>query len=552
MFYNLRLLRNLRINNVFCFLEICGLIGGFSSHASASPPTLTYLYPAGAQRGTTTDITAAGTFGSWPVKVWASGNGVSVTTGKEKGKLTVTVALDAVPGVYWLRAYNADGASGGRPFIIGMLPEVMEKEPNDDWKKPQVLDRSSVTVNGRLEKAGDVDCFAVTLKKGQTLVGSLEANHTLKSPMDGMLQILSIDGFVLDQNNDFHGLDPQLAFTVPKDGTYIARIFAFPASPDASIRFAGADTYVYRLTLTTDWFADFAFPLAIERAKGQHRIELAGWNTPNESKELPIEPTTTDTHFLTVFNPKLANTIRLRVEPHPTFGLPKVEKPLSPPFSVTGRIEKTGGEALISLLGKKGQSLTIQAESQEFGLAVNPVIRILDHDKKQLARGEPSKLHADTSLAFTPSIDGTYTIAVSDLYAGGGPRHAFLLRVLSSEADYDLSVTTDRFTIVPGKPTSIPVKITRKNGFTKSVEVLAEGLPDGVKLEVTTPAKPDPGTVTLSLTAEKPVSGSFRLIGKVKDEPKLMRTAHAPLTEFEDTTSDLWLTVTSSASPPKK
>ena len=119
-----------------------------------------------------------------------------------------------------------------RPFIAGTLPEVMEKEPNDDFKKPHALDGSCV-VNGKLEKVGDVDCFAVTLKKGQTLVASLEAHNTLRSPMDAMLQVLSADGFVLEENNDFHGLDPQLAFTAKKDGTYIARVYAFPAQPDA-------------------------------------------------------------------------------------------------------------------------------------------------------------------------------------------------------------------------------------------------------------------------------------------------------------------------------
>ena len=89
------------------------------------------------------------------------------------------------------------------------------------------------------------------MKKGQTLVASLEANRTLRSPMDAMLQIVSADGFVLDENNDFHGLDPQIAFTAKKDGTYIARVYAFPSSPDSSIRFFGSDACIYRLTLTT-------------------------------------------------------------------------------------------------------------------------------------------------------------------------------------------------------------------------------------------------------------------------------------------------------------
>ncbi len=218
------------------------------------------------------------------------------------------------------------------------------------------------------------------------------------------------------------------------------------------------------------------------------------------------------------------------------------------PISVTGIIDKKGGSAGVIPWLKKGQTVSIQVESRTLGLAVNPVLTVLDAELKQLARAEPAKLNGDTALSFTPSADGFYALVVKDLYDGGGPRHAFLLRVLT-EPDYDLSVTADRFTLTPGKPTTVAVKVTRVRGFTKPVELSAEGLPDGVKLEVTTPAKPDPNTVTLSLTADKPVSGSFRLVGKVKDAPALTRVVRAPLPEFDETTSDLWLTV---MAPTKK
>ena len=509
--------------------------------ASAAPPTLTYLYPAGAQRGTSVDIVATGTLDA-STKLWASGKGVSVEATKTTSKYKVTVAKDAVPGTYWLRAYNDDGASTLRPFIVGTLPEVMEKEPNDEFKKPHVLEGSCV-VNGKLEKNGDVDCFAVTLKKGQTLVASLEANRTLRSPMDAMLQILSSDGFVLDQNNDFHGLDPQIAFTAKKDGTYIARVYAFPSQPDASIRYFGSDACVYRLTLTTGAFADYALPLAVNLdsgiRQGTHGRGVEHRHGTERKLTFAGEP---NDPFITAFRGDLANAVRLRNEPGGNIW-PWVPKDgwREPPFSAPGRIEKPGDEVLCSVMVKKGQPVTIQAESRAFGLAVNPVVRVLDKEKKQLARAEPGKLNSDTTLSFTPPADGKYTVAVSDLYRGAGPRHAFLLRVLT-EPDYELTDGADRFAIAPDKPTTIPVKLNRLRGFAKPVEVVAEGLPEGVKVEVTQPAKPDPNTVTLSLTAEKPVSGSFRLVGKVKDEPKLTRTARvSPLPEFEDTTAELWL-----------
>lgn len=520
-------------------LSLCGLFGLCGASLSA-PPNVTYLYPAGAQRGAAVEVTAAGTLDA-SAKVWASDR--SVTVEVAKGKLKVAVAKDAAPGTYWLRAYNDEGASALRPFLVGTLPEVTEKEPNDDFKKPHHLDGSSYVVNGKLEKNGDVDCFAASLKKGQTLVASLAAHGTLRSPMDGMLQILSADGFVLEENNDFRGLDPQIAYTAKKDGVYIARVYAFPAQPDASIRYFGSDACVYRLTLTTDAFVDSVVPLAVGVDRPQP-AEVHGWNLPVAAPRFEFAGTPDDP-FAVVHAPRVVNSLRVRNEPHPVHWQ-KPAKPPAPPFSFSGRIDAPKGEVRVPFAGKKGQTLTVQAESRSLGLAVNPVLRVLDSDGKQLARAEPGKLNSDTALPFNPPADGTYTAAVSDLYAGGGSRHAFLLRVLS-EPDYELTVAADRFTAAPGKPATVAVKVNRLRGFAKAVEVVAEGLPEGAKAEVVQPAKPDPSTVTLNVSAEKPVSGAFRLVGKVKDEPNLARVARFAMPEFDDTTADLWLTVAPAA-----
>lgn len=244
---------------------------------------------------------------------------------------------------------------------------------------------------------------------------------------------------------------------------------------------------------------------------------------------------------MTAHAPRLVNPLRVRSEPHPVHWQTPA-KSLTPPFSFSGRVGAPKDEALVPFEGKKGRALTLQVESRSLGLAVNPVLRVLDADGKQLARAEPAKLNGDTSLPFTPPADGAFTAAVSDLYGGGGSRHAFLLRVLS-EPDYELSVAADRFTAEPGKPAAVAVKVARLRGFSGAVEVVAEGLPEGVKAEAVQPAKPDPNTVTLNLIADKPVSSAFRLVGKVKGEPKLSRVARFTMPEFEETTADLWLTV---------
>jgi hypothetical protein len=524
-------------------LVLCG-------ESSAAPPAITYLYPAGGQRGTTVEVTAGGTFERWPVQVWTSDKAVAATASKDKGKLSIVIAADAVPGVYWLRLHDEQGASTLRPFLVGTLPDVAEKEPNDEPAKAQAVKLPAV-VNGRIEKAGDVDVFAVMLKKGATLVASVDAYRTLKSPMDGVLQVLSADGFVLEQNNDWHGLDPQVVFNVSKDGTYLVRLFAFPAVADASIRLSGGETFIYRLTLTTGGFADYPVPLAVERKAGA-KVEINGWNIPAEARSLPVA---LEGNVATVFHPQLANPVRVRLENHPCWDLTRPSGPLAVPFSATGRLSRAGDANTFPILGKKGQALAIRVESRALELPVNPVIRVLDGTGKQLARGEPADLNKDTELAFTPPADGQYTIEVRDLHGGGGPRFVYRVRVAPPEPDFDVNIAADRFAVAPGKPLDIPVTIVRRGGLAKDIEVTAEGLPAGVVAAVVPPmGKADPNKITVRLTVDKPgPSGPFQIVGRSK-EPALTRVAKAPLAEFETTTSDLWLAVGGEvpAAVPKK
>ena len=257
--------------------------------AAAKPPTLDSLFPPGGQRGQTVAVTAAGSFSQWPVKAWTDDEGLEVRPLPEKGKLSIAVASDARVGVHWLRLFDDEGATALRPFLVGTLPEVVETEPNDDPTRPQRLETACVTVNGKLGQSGDVDGFAVPLQKGQTLVAALEANRRLGSPLDGLLQVVSAAGFVLDENDDAPDRDPLLVFKAPADGTYIVRAFAFPSVPDSQIGFAGGDAFVYRLTLTTQGFVDHLYPLAVPRA-APGRVEAVGWNIDESARWLEVVP----------------------------------------------------------------------------------------------------------------------------------------------------------------------------------------------------------------------------------------------------------------------
>ena len=78
---------------------------------SAAPPKVNNLFPAGGQRGQSLVVTASGTFAAWPPVVWVDRSGVTIVPDKDKGKLNVQIAAEAVPGVYWLRLTDGEGAS---------------------------------------------------------------------------------------------------------------------------------------------------------------------------------------------------------------------------------------------------------------------------------------------------------------------------------------------------------------------------------------------------------------------------------------------------------
>src|SRR5262245_1981382 len=217
------------ICNRSTLVVLVALISAIAASASAAPPKVNYFFPAGAQRGQTATITASGEFSSWPVQIWADRPGLTATCEKDKGKLKVEVAADAAPGVYWLRLADGEGAAALKPFVVGALPEVLEDETNDLPAKPQAVDAKGV-VSGKLTTSGDLDGCPWDRSKGQTVVASLQGHSLLGSPMDCVLQVCElrersgsavagskteVEAYVLAQNHDAVGLDPQLDFTAP-------------------------------------------------------------------------------------------------------------------------------------------------------------------------------------------------------------------------------------------------------------------------------------------------------------------------------------------------
>ena len=531
----------------------------------AAPPNVTALFPAGCQIGQSVEVAAQGSLGDKP-QSRVSRDGVKIEFAESGNKFKVVVAENAAPGLCWFRFFNSEGASSLRPFVIGTLAEVAEKEPNNSAKDAQKLESSQVVVNGVLDKGGDVDTFAVSLKAGQTLVASLMAKGTLGSPMDGVLQVLGPRGFVMEHNDDDHGLDPQIVFTAPADGEYAVRLFAFPEVANSSVAFAGGANFIYRLTLTTGAFVDHAQPMSVGRSGGVSpptgntvggetpptRLRLHGWNLPPELVEFPV--TIGGDESFVVRHALFGNTLTLPVEPHPSVAEVSAAElqEMALPSSMTGVISKPGEVDVFRVKLAAKQAIVIRTDARTAGSPLDPVLRILKADGSQLQEvDDGSKGDFDPDANFTAPAEGEYRLAITDRFGLGGPRFFYRLTALPSRPDFELKVAADSFVLSSDKPLEIPVTVDRQRGFAEEIEIVAVELPEKVTAEAVVSEKTGDKSksVKLVLKAEAGVSysGPIRIRGRVKSEPPIEKAAFVTLAAFGASSGDIWLTVVAPA-----
>ncbi|MGO8930018.1 MAG: hypothetical protein ACLQU3_24385 [Limisphaerales bacterium] len=191
-------------------------------------PHVTHLFPLGGQRGTNAHVELHG------VNLPATA-------------LDFNIPADS-PALRWLSPTTTNGLPGNAvPFAVGEAKEVLESEPNDSLAQANRVE-VPVTINGRIQKRGDVDYFIFAAQKGQTLVMEVLARR-LDSPLDAIITLLNPKGEELREVDDTdtgepfvtHFADPRLEFNFPAAGDYILRI--------RDVQGNGGEDYAYRLSI---------------------------------------------------------------------------------------------------------------------------------------------------------------------------------------------------------------------------------------------------------------------------------------------------------------
>jgi hypothetical protein len=540
---------------VFTLVSILALARAAQAQPQVPPmpqPRLLIVTPPGGKAGSTIEVTLTGQELDAPQGLMFSVPGVKAelvnsapppsdpkkpaqkqpmqaATGTAKFKLTIPA--DVRPGIHDVRVVTALGISNPRAFVVGDLDEVLEKEPNNDVPEAQRIALNS-TVNGTISSSTDVDYFVFAGKQGQRVVAGC-LTSSIDSRLFAGLELYSKQGSLLAANREYQDKDAVLDATLPSDGDYYVRVFAFTYTQ-------GSPEHFYRLTVSTAPWIDAVYPSVVEPGK-KTTVTVYGRNLQGGKPDptAVLEGHTLDKLIYTVEPPsdpaarrQLRTTgyvpprasfldgfeLRLRNEAgisnpylltyarapvvldNEANDTAETAQEVPVPCEIVGRVEKKGDRDCYRFAAKKGDVYNIEAFADRIGAPVLLSVTLRPmKDKNTLTEFGDNNDSLHPTLFFTRTddparqrfvapADGEYLLKIisrdADLHAD--PRHIYHVRIAPEQPDFRLIVmppsmnSPDASVVRQDGRASYTVLVWRLDGFNGEVRLAVEGLPEGV------------------------------------------------------------------------
>src|SRR5262249_8975449 len=166
-------------------------------------------------------------------------------------RFKVEIRPDVPVGSHDVRLVAKHGVSNARTFVVGDLPEVAEKEPNNDVDQAQRVELNS-TVNGTVAQPTDVDYYVFAGRKGQRVLIHC-ACASIDSKLTPELKVLDRDHREIASHRAAPLADGLVDLTLPDNGDYTVRLVQFAHQIGGPGRF-------YPATLTPRPRVDAALP----------------------------------------------------------------------------------------------------------------------------------------------------------------------------------------------------------------------------------------------------------------------------------------------------
>jgi len=541
------------LKQCFCYPVLAGLL---VSSLYAEPPGISYIYPAGAQRGTKvnvrvggfylfenasfefvdTSVTASPSVQRLPKTLWFEGPRIAMPASQAKEdypvdyRASVEVSDKAALGIQYWRVWTSQGIVPAQSFVIGELPEIIEQEIDGT---PVPFDvELPLTINGRIFPREDVDVWRFQAQQGKSYTIEVMSSR-LGYPLDSRIEVFNEEDDLVAQNVDHFDNDSFLRFKAEKSGRYRVRIH--------DSQYGGLQNYVYRLTITDRQVVDSVFPYGGQRGTDLH-LNLTGQGL--QDSPYPIRLTsTTDVQSVQLAE---GGRFQLQVGEHPEFletsARQETDLVINFPAVLNGQITEAGQKDEWAFKAGAGQSIKFDLQAAEFGSSLDSVIELYDTQGKLLASNDDAaKGRTDSSLLFVFQQDGVYTLVVSERFASrGGQNFGYRLTAAepTSNRNFTLSLPASEITLVREQTAKLKVTAQRLGGLSEEIFLEFQGLPEGVTVEGNTIVEGKSDVeVTLKCDDKVIISNyDLKVVGKV-----LIKGEEAnPATDHEVTATASW------------
>lgn len=495
---------------VIAFCLSLGAVWFPAKQASAQKPPdpeVGYIFPPGAQRGTTVDVKLAGFDWTPDLQYFVLDPRIGLVVDGSLSRhlmpeppfpvgiraygppplprevsARIVIPADFPPGPVRWQVANANGASNTGVFIIGDGPEVIE---NRQGSEPQPLKMIPVTVSGRLSHYEEIDCYLIEPTATGPVTCELAARR-IGSNFNGVLEIRDADGRLVADAVDSQGMDLALTFPAKAGSRYRVCV--------RDLNFRGHRACVYRLTITEGPRVLAALP-AVGRRGTTSAVELLGYGLRTGQCELervtrtiafPADPRQAD--FVYRFETEAGRTAEF---PFPLSDLPEAAEPASEtrsavslevPAAVTGSLDRRNPSDRYQLAAKAGDIWRIAVQARQIGSPLDVAVAVVGPDGKELAASDDLPGTTDAGLELAVPTEGIYELVVSDV-SGAHPSPLGLYRLSVERAGPDFALQVPQHWNVPiGDKSELVVKIARTGGFKGAVALAISGLPEGISV----------------------------------------------------------------------
>ncbi|MCY2964100.1 MAG: PPC domain-containing protein [Planctomycetota bacterium] len=427
----------------FCLLTLVGMaLFTVSATVQAASPSFGGTTPRGAQRGTELEVTLSGGQLQDAQEILFYEPGIEVTKFEVVNagavKATFKISPECQLGCHRLRIRTASGISDLRPFFVGALPEVAEKEPNSEFSTPQAIPMN-VTVTGVADYE-DVDYYVVEAKKGDRITAEVEGIRLGITFFDPYVAILNSARFELASSDDnaLVWQDGAASVIAPEDGKYYIQV--------RESSYAGNGACIYRVHI-----GNFPRPLAALPAGGRLgealQVKFLG-DALGEKIEQVTLPAALDSNFglfvkdATGISPSkvwfrlsdLPNT--LEQEPNETHDN---ATRFTAPAACNGVIEKPGDFDCFRFTARKGEAYDIRVHARSIRSPLDPVLTIFAAGGGAIAANDDSG-GPDAYIRFGVPNDGDYVLHVRDHLGNGGAHYAYRIELTPIKPSLTLGV----------------------------------------------------------------------------------------------------------------